>query len=424
MFKNRLYTAIVSGHFVVDMFNGMVGVILAVLAVPLALSNFQIGLIVTLYALAGSLSQPLFGWLADQLPDEQGRTLRLTPLLLSGVGVLWMALSYLGVAFLATSWIVLLIFLLLSALGSGLFHPIGTSRAVTSHPGSPNQATAMFFLVGQMGFAVGPVAAGVLLAQFDMLGILPLIALGTLPGLMLFWTMHDPQPSKLRMQTSTGESQHWRSIVGGLMTLTVLAFVVLVALRSSIHATYQFMLPAMFAEKGWKPEIYGLIVGLVIAAAAVGNVVIGNLVDRLSLRTVVVGSLLLSVPLGLLFVFSNSLPVVFVSATLAGLMIGGSHSVIVVHAQRLLPVRQGFAAGLILGFIFGAGALGTWLCGYLGDIIGMQMAVVVIVLFALPAALLALTLPGRDLTVEQPEVGDVREPEGERVLAPGVQPTR
>lgn len=168
--KHRLYTAIVSQHFVIDMFNGVAGVILAALALPLAISNAQVGLTLTLYALTGALTQPFFGWLADRLPDH-AKGLRPTPLLLTAVAVIWMAGMYIGVALLAGSWPMLLVFLVLGALGSGLFHPIGTSQAANSYHGSINTGTAMFFFIGQMGFAVGPFLGGVLFTMFGQGGI-------------------------------------------------------------------------------------------------------------------------------------------------------------------------------------------------------------------------------------------------------------
>src|SRR5689334_17705676 len=103
-FRSRLFLAVVSGHFVVDVLNSTGPVLLAVLAAPLGLSYGQIGLALTLYTLAGSLSQPPFGWLADRV---RGRSAAL-----GGLGVAWMVASYSAVAF-AQSWALLLPFFLL-----------------------------------------------------------------------------------------------------------------------------------------------------------------------------------------------------------------------------------------------------------------------------------------------------------------------
>jgi FSR family fosmidomycin resistance protein-like MFS transporter len=134
-----------------------------------------------------------------------------------------------------------------------------------------------------------------------------------------------------------------------------------------------------------------------MGSAAVGNVIIGKLADRFGSRIVAALSLLLSVPMGLLFLTTPSVPLIFALCALVGVVTGGQHSILVVYAQQLLPVRKGLAAGLILGFTFASGALGTWLCGLAADTYGLQEAMQWVVMLGLPTALLALTLPGREI---------------------------
>jgi FSR family fosmidomycin resistance protein-like MFS transporter len=53
------------------------------------------------------------------------------------------------------------------------------------------------------------------------------------------------------------------------------------------------------------------------------------------------------------------------------------------------------ASGLILGFTFASGAIGTWFSGIIADVIGLETVMIGVTLLGLPAAALALTLPGR-----------------------------
>jgi FSR family fosmidomycin resistance protein-like MFS transporter len=192
---------------------------------------------------------------------------------------------------------------------------------------------------------------------------------------------------------STGDAQHWTQIARRLLSVVVLAFVLLVAVRSSIQATYQFLLPKLLEDRGWEASVYGALAGVFMGTAAVGNVIVGKLADRFGMRVVTTAALLLSVPTGLLLLTTPSTLLAFVACGLTGFLTGGLHSVLVVHAQQLLPVRQGFAAGLILGFTFASGAIGTWVCGFVGDIVGLQPAMQGLALMGVPAALLALALP-------------------------------
>jgi FSR family fosmidomycin resistance protein-like MFS transporter len=375
-----------SSHLVIDMFTGICGVLLAVLSVPLSLSNAQIGTATTLYVLASALSQPLFGWFADRQNVQ--------PLSLVSLSIVWMAVFFSLVAF-TPSWGLIVVFLLLAALGSGLFHPIGTSQIALLNAESANTNTAFFFLFGQMGLALGPMIGGVLFDAAGTLGILPLAALSLFPAALMWSALRSGEALAARqsMPAAASSAPHNAVTLRSLLSLVVLALIALVALRSSIQATYQFLMPKLFEDRGWEASMYGLLAGVFMATAALGNVLIGRLADRFGARAIVVLSLLLSVPAGLFFLNTSSALLVFVSCGLAGLLVGGQHSVLVVYAQRLLPVRKGLAAGLILGFTFASGALGTWLCAIAGDIIGLNSAMQAMVVAGLPAALLALSLP-------------------------------
>jgi MFS transporter, FSR family, fosmidomycin resistance protein len=375
--RNRLFQAVVAGHFAVDVLNSSGPVLMAVLAAPLGLSYSQIGLALTLYTFAGALSQPAFGWLADRF---RGRSSAL-----AGVGVAWMACCY-GAVALAHSWTMLMPFFICAALGSGLFHPIGTASAATVHRARAGSTTAIFFFCGQIGLALGPVLGGLLFRASGSLGMLPLCVAALLPmGLLLSAPLAPEAPARAFQPGGRAARALGPAAV---------AFVGLVALRSSIQAAYTAFLPTLFADRGWDPAVYGALAGTFMLAAAIGNLVTGGLADRFGMRAVTVWPLLLSVPAGLLCLHSSA-PVAFVACALAGLLIGGQHSVLVVHAQQLLPAQQGLASGLILGFTFAAGGVGTWLGGLAADQVGLLAAMQAITLLGVPAALLALTLPGR-----------------------------
>jgi FSR family fosmidomycin resistance protein-like MFS transporter len=397
LLRNRPYLAIVSGHFVIDMFTGASGVLLAVLSVPLGLTNTQMGTAIMLYMFAGALSQPFFGWFADRT--------RLHPLLLASVSIAWMAVFFALVVATPVWWLIVLL-LLLAALGSGLFHPIGTSEAPLAREGSANTSTAVFFLGGQMGLAFGPVIGGLLFSLIGVAGILPLSALALVPALLLWLTSRgraaEATAAPATLSPGTPDSEDWGEILRGLLSMVVLAFVLLVAVRSSMQATFQFLLPKLFEDRGWLPAVYGTLTGTFMATAALGNVAIGKLADHFGMRLVAAGSLLLSVPVSILMVTTTVVPLTFAACALSGMLVGGQHSILVVHAQRLLPVRKGLAAGLILGFTFATGAVGTWLVGFAGDNYTLLLAMEVMALMGIPAALLALTLPGRETAAVLP----------------------
>ncbi|MFV9506182.1 MAG: MFS transporter [Oscillochloridaceae bacterium umkhey_bin13] len=387
MHKNRIFLAVSGGHFAVDVLNSTGAVLLAVLKEPLGLSYAQIGLAITVYLLIGSLSQPLFGWLSDRATGHL--------MLLAAISVLWMALCFSLVA-LAPSWNLLLPVFLLAPLGSALFHPIGAATATASVPERASSATSVFFFSGQIGLAVGPFLAGALAGSFGAPGLLPLTLFALGPAALLLLARRDeatlaPRRRGGSASRSSTSASNW-TVIGVSM---VAAFIVLVAVRSSVQAVYQAYLPQLFQSRGWEPALFGLLAGVFMAAGAIGQLVSGVLADRYGMRIAVVLPLLLGVPAGLFCLVTPSVAGAFLGCAAAGFLVGGQHSVLVVHAQRLLPVKQGFAAGLILGFTFATGAIGTWLAGQAADTVGLQTVMLWATLLGLPAALLALSLSGR-----------------------------
>lgn len=387
MFKNRIFLAVVSGHFVVDVLNSTGAVLLAVLREPLGLSYAQVGMALTIYLLVGSLSQPLFGWLSDR---AHGRTM-----LLAAISVAWMALFFSLVAF-APSWAWLLPAFLLAPLGSGLFHPIGASASGAAIPERAATATSLFFFFGQIGLAIGPFLTGALVGLLGLPGLLPLTALALIPAAMLLFAARDERGMVVRRRPVARTEAR---AVTGLAVALISAFVILVAMRSSLQQIYQSYLPQLFQDRGWSPALFGLMAGVFMGAGAVGQMVSGGVADRYGMRAAVFWPLLLAVPAGLICLLAPSVWGALVACAAFGLLVGGQHSVLVVHAQQLLPVKQGFAAGLILGFTFASGTLGTWVAGQLADRAGLETVMIWATALSLPCALLALTLPGRQQTV-------------------------
>ncbi|MCJ7568938.1 MAG: hypothetical protein MUO58_15530 [Anaerolineales bacterium] len=86
-------------------------------------------------------------------------------------------------------------------------------------------------------------------------------------------------------------------------------------------------------------------------------------------------------------------PIAFwILSFLGGGLIGASHSIIVLLAQRRMPQRMGAASGLVLGFTFAAGAIGTLISGVIADLYGFKLLFILLAVFTLIAAGMSLTI--------------------------------
>jgi FSR family fosmidomycin resistance protein-like MFS transporter len=378
LLRHPVFLAVALSHFIVDVLNGQAGILLAVLSVPLGLSNASIGLIATIYSLVGSLSQPVFGWLADRHGSRWA----------TAGGVLWMALFFSLVAVAPGNWP--LVCLVLGAVGSAAFHPPGTMRAAqVGHlhmTGQVATAASVFFLFGQGGLAVGPAVGGVLIQGLGRAGLLVLTALTVPIGLYTAWQLR-PAPPVSPQPRSPGAA-----VPAARPELLVFVLVMLLAsLRTGAQSITTTFAPKFFQDQGISPAVYGAIVALFMGGSAIGGVFGGVLSDRWGRRRTITLALLLSV-VPFYFFPQASGAWIFVLAALAGLCNGAPHSIFITMAQRALPGRAALASGLTLGLMFGAGAVGAYLGGLVADQIGLAAVLQSNALLALAAALLSLAL--------------------------------
>lgn len=406
--RQRKFWSVAVGHLTNDIFMASGIVVLTFLsATILPMSNTQIGFAVGMQQLSGAFVQPFFGLRADKTGGRWIGT----------GGVAWTAFSFAMAILMAivtqNYWLMLIPFVL-QGLGSGAFHPVGALHAAELESDRAATNTAYFFVMGQLGLALGPMLVGLLLDGAnagslipfgDWLGfpagdsfnanLLPLFGMAALaiPAVIFMFggvpaTRIKPQDesspeNEAKKKVNTKRVQSWTPfIVLGLMVL----------LRGLAQPGSVNFIPVLFQQKGWTASQYGAITSSYWVASAISGVVFGNFADRFDRRYVVMFSLILSAP-AFFFLPLVDGTIAFIMAILAGGLSGGSHSIIVVLAQELIPDSKGFASGAILGFIFGTGALGSLAIGVVSDSIGLASTFQLVSVAVFISGLIALFLP-------------------------------
>ncbi len=177
-----------------------------------------------------------------------------------------------------------------------------------------------------------------------------------------------------------------------LASYTLLAFALVAAFQAWSQQNIVTFIPKYLSDLGQSASVYGLIAATFMGGSALGNILGGNLADRFGKRKVAAMALFLAtVPLYLIPNVGWS-PWLFLLIPTAGALTGATHSILVVLAQRFIPGGMALASGLILGFMFTSGALGTLLTGYLADVWGFSAMFHLNAGIALSAAVMALTL--------------------------------
>ena len=374
---DSLFSSVAFSHLIVDVFNSSRPVLLTYLG----LTETQIALISTVYIWASALTQPFFGWMSD----------RVGPRWLAAGGVLWMTIFFSGAIFIPGAGGLLC--LIIAALGSSSFHPVGTVQATLqgrNHlAGRETTATSLFFTAGQLGHFLGPILTGLILARLGLpaLVILPVVSIPI--GLALAYQLRANHPHPPPAQGS--DRIRLQAGMGFIVVLAVVA-----TLQSWTQSNMINFIPKYIKDLGLSAATYGNMAGLFMGGSALGNVIGGHFGDVYTKRKVAATALLLAAfPLYIMSQIGWS-PWLYLLIPMAGACTGAVHSIMVVLAQRIISGGMALASGLILGFIFSSGALGMLLTGPLAENYGFPTVLVMttgLVLLASPLAWLLREKP-------------------------------
>lgn len=363
------------GHFSVDMYAGVLPVLY-----PLLLGRFQLdlktlGFIALAYSGGSSVSQPIFGLIADRWGTR-----------FTGAALAWTAILFATVGF-APTFPSLLALAGLAGIGSGAFHPMGavTASAVIDER-NRNSAMSLYTSAGTLGIAVGPLVGALLLALLGLHGTALMIAPGLIAAALLLRVMLRPEFPSVRRQA--GEA----SVHGPLATGVLAVIVGVMMLRSWTTFGLQSFIPTWYASLGYGPEFYGPLATTLVLTNAIGAVGAGALADRIGRKTVILASAICSVPTILVFAqFPGGSA--FVTAAAIGLLGASTAPLLLVLAQQVMAGRAGLASGLILGLGFVTGAIGIPIMGAIGDQYGLQNAMRALAVVGAAGAVLSFWLP-------------------------------
>ncbi len=376
LLKNRYLLAATFGHFSVDMYSGMVPLILLALTQPLGLSYAQIGFVSMVFSLAGSLSQPFFGWLGDRRGAR--------PMAVLGVAGI---ATTVGVMRFVDNYSLLLGLAIIAGMGSGAFHPQGATLAARAPATQRGASASVFMLGGNTGFAFGPIFNTAIFAMTGNYMPETLAALGLIQAAIVFWALAAQPREEQRAAASSVTTMATRAAVGVIVVLMLVMF-----LRSWVHSSVSTYVPQVFKAFGYSNADAGNVLFSILLPLAIGGLIGGTLSDKIGRRRVLIATTVLCGPLLWLLLQSNSI-MVYVAGVFLGLLMGASTPVTLVMAQSLVPRGLGLMSGIVLGFTFISGAIGVAISGVLADQIGLLQTLNLNAALPVIAAALALLLP-------------------------------
>ena len=336
---------------VTDIYMPVLPAILPLLILNNGYSYFTAGLLITAYNLTSSFAQPVVGWLSD----TKGLTINISiSLLISAV--------FVGLMGIAQNYYLIMLFAIIAALGHACFHPTALSMVsrLCTHE-NRGRLTSYFVVGGNLGYAIGPVLAGVLVWWLGLPGLLLLV----LPALVMAFALKYILPGGITRAcpptTVPVDKPH--------PVTPKKPFIILMAasiLRAwAIFAAITF-LPMYLVSQGYDLVMASVIVTLMLLAGVAGQVAGGHFSDRYGRKEFMIFGLVLSIPPFCVFMLTGGI-LSIIGLILFGFFLWSTFAVAVAMSHELLPGNVGLASGMMLGLAIGFGGLGVAVNGIIAD---------------------------------------------------------
>ena len=344
-------------HFLNDMIQSLVPALYPMLKGSYGLSFAQIGLITLTMQVASSVLQPAIGFFADHRPQPYSLAL--------GMGITLVGLLLLAGA---GSYPLLLVAATLVGAGSAVFHPEASRVARMASGGRHGLAQSLFQVGGNVGSAMGPILAALIVIPKGQGSIGWFSAAALLAMAVLFlvgnwhWRERAAPPRARPAHTAERPALPRGTVALSLAVLLALVFSK-AFYQTSLSTYYTFYLIEKFGLSIEAAQIYLFVF---LAAVAAGTLIGGPLGDRIGRKSVIWGSILGVVPFTLALPHADLVWTAILSVVI-GLTLASASSAIIVYAFDLVPGKIGTIAGLFFGLSFGLAGVGAVALGWLAD---------------------------------------------------------
>jgi FSR family fosmidomycin resistance protein-like MFS transporter len=363
-------------HTVNDAMTAILGALLPTLQVKFDAGPTALALMIAVFWIASSVTQPVFGAL--------GEDIGLRVIGCAGVLMASAFLSLIGVA--SELWIVFVL-LVIGGLGSAALHPVGTTIA-GSQATNATLGVGLFTAGGMVGFALGPVVILHVVSTYGLESTVwlavPGLVLGAAVGLLLpQWEPHRRRPLRRLF-----DLRLVRGPVGALAVASMFSALAFITFTGSIPLW-------LVHENGYSPDaaILGWTLSAFAFAGGLGSILGGFLAPRLGPVLTIVGAFLLTLfPLLAVIASEPGTALYFAVIVLAGILIFVPVPALIIIAQEFVPGAPATASGMVLGLGSALAGIGYVVLGRVQEVVGLTNGILIGFSMVVPAALLALVV--------------------------------
>ena len=387
----REVVLISAGHMMTHWYPGTFYVLLPLIGRELGLSLSEIGSIMTCQFAAGAISN-VPGGMAVDLVGRKG--------LLMAVALSWIGLPYLVMG-LSHSYVMLLGCAALVGIGNNLWHPTAIPLLAQNNPQRSGLVVAIHAMGGNVGDALAPPVAGLLLAFMNWRDVMIINVIPGVVAAMLLLMLLGRGGSLATDAKAKGRGRQFS--LQGVLSLVGDRTVVTLSLGSAMRAmtatTLLTFLPVFLSgEMNYSPGWIGGLLFALQAAGVAAAPVSGHLSDRMGRRNIIMASMAMTGVVLLFMALAGRSPAFALFVAFLGFFLFATRSVL---QAWLLDGVPRHLAGTSIGLLFGAQALGSAIGPLLGGAIGDRFGITAVFYFLAATIVIAnlfiLITPDRKL---------------------------
>ncbi len=356
-FQNGSVITISLAHLVHDIYSSFLAPILPLLIDKLGMSLSLAGLLTVVQRIP-ALCNFVIGMVADKLPVRY--ILILAPSLTA------ISMSLIGSA---PHYIVLMILLFISGIGSALFHvpaPVMIKQVSGNRIG---KGMSFFMLGGEGARSLAPIIILGAISYWGLEGTYKLIPFGLFCSFLLYLRFKNIPISK-NFKKSESDAKMFDTFKKSLPIFAkIMGIIFFTSLLKSALTTF---LPTFITSQGSSLWAGGISLSILQLSGAAGTFLSGTISDKIGRKRTLLIMATVTPLLMWAFLFLDkvfAIPILL----LAGFFMFASTPVLLAIVNNIETEHPSFLNGVYMTFNFVFGALAVWLVGFLGDTIGLEL---------------------------------------------------